>query len=386
MPLQAADEASKPKASPAADRAATDPSNKSNSGEEDGKDEGEDKDKDAEDEELDTEEDEEEEVCGICLSGDFTQSNQIVFCEGKCGLGFHQKCYGIDTIPPGDEPWYCDVCAADQFGKMCSGYMYCCHYKHGLICRRLTIQDRPHEKHFAHVLCAVHMPYVDTSTVPFTTDVPKVTGDPIYCYFCDGRYGFQVRCSHPDEGGGSDDGRCQITFHPMCAFVNGFIKMPGVHSQPPEEYTCPEHDPSTRDGPLGQIRRKRLEKLHTSTAKSKKKIRRQEAQLERRLAAYGESSPRHKHSEKTRALSAKGAKRDVKPSLAKESPSHRVATRAALRGKDHAPSRNIAPVDIDDVEDEDDDDDRTESLTVTPADKQASARPKHRDDSTEVLE
>jgi hypothetical protein len=51
-------------------------------------------------------------VCDVCLEGDWTEDNQIVFCEGtRCaGIAAHQQCYGILSIPEGDEPWLCDVC------------------------------------------------------------------------------------------------------------------------------------------------------------------------------------------------------------------------------------------------------------------------------------
>jgi hypothetical protein len=51
-------------------------------------------------------------VCDVCLEGDWTDDNQIVFCEGKrCpGIAVHQRCYGILRIPEGDLPWLCDVC------------------------------------------------------------------------------------------------------------------------------------------------------------------------------------------------------------------------------------------------------------------------------------
>ncbi|KAJ2582149.1 hypothetical protein GGH95_001693, partial [Coemansia sp. RSA 1836] len=56
--------------------------------------------------------DDDDEICGVCLTGESTPDNLIVICEGKCNQSFHQRCYGITEIPPGDEPWYCDWCAA----------------------------------------------------------------------------------------------------------------------------------------------------------------------------------------------------------------------------------------------------------------------------------
>jgi len=46
-------------------------------------------------------------VCQICSDGDYTDSNQIVFCA-RCNISFHQRCYGIAQIPEGN--WICDLC------------------------------------------------------------------------------------------------------------------------------------------------------------------------------------------------------------------------------------------------------------------------------------
>lgn len=45
--------------------------------------------------------------CQICSDGDYTESNQIVFCA-RCNISFHQRCYGILQIPEGN--WICDLC------------------------------------------------------------------------------------------------------------------------------------------------------------------------------------------------------------------------------------------------------------------------------------
>jgi hypothetical protein len=53
-----------------------------------------------------------ETVCIICNNGYSTKKNQIVLCDGKgCDIPVHQKCYGINVIPPGKESWFCDRCA-----------------------------------------------------------------------------------------------------------------------------------------------------------------------------------------------------------------------------------------------------------------------------------
>eukprot|EP00741_Cyanophora_paradoxa_P025184 tig00000350_g24309.t1 len=49
-------------------------------------------------------------VCEICGSGEHTESNAIVGCDG-CDIWVHQDCYGLRQVPQGD--WYCEKCSAE---------------------------------------------------------------------------------------------------------------------------------------------------------------------------------------------------------------------------------------------------------------------------------
>ena len=49
--------------------------------------------------------DEENTVCAVCLSGESTDENLIMFCDGPCRLAYHQDCIGADYVPEGN--WYC---------------------------------------------------------------------------------------------------------------------------------------------------------------------------------------------------------------------------------------------------------------------------------------
>ncbi|KAI8325105.1 hypothetical protein GQ54DRAFT_337608 [Martensiomyces pterosporus] len=208
--------------------------------------------------------DEDDEVCAICLKGDFTPDNLIVFCEGKCKLGFHQKCYGINEIPPGDEPWYCDWCAGGNkatYGKN----LYCCHYKNDKSARTLIIEGKPSEQHFVHVHCAAWIPDVDTSTIPFATKVSKLKAELTKCYFCDARFGYQVRCSHADSGA-----QCEMTFHPMCAVRYKFLAPPPTYNTKYSHHLCPLHAPSA-----AATKRRRVTDVHEEQESSKRANRRQ---------------------------------------------------------------------------------------------------------------
>ena len=49
-------------------------------------------------------------VCAVCESGESTESNLIILCEGPCELAYHQECIGAEDVPEGD--WFCsDRCA-----------------------------------------------------------------------------------------------------------------------------------------------------------------------------------------------------------------------------------------------------------------------------------
>ncbi|CAM9735349.1 unnamed protein product, partial [Phaeothamnion confervicola] len=50
-----------------------------------------------------------EENCAVCDDGTCSAEDAIVACDG-CDVAVHQSCYGVRSIPPGDEPWYCSRC------------------------------------------------------------------------------------------------------------------------------------------------------------------------------------------------------------------------------------------------------------------------------------
>ncbi|GMF22171.1 unnamed protein product [Phytophthora fragariaefolia] len=58
---------------------------------------------------VDPQEDEEM-WCRVCFSDQGYLDDPIVQCE-KCSVAVHQYCYGIDAVPEGDDPWFCDFCA-----------------------------------------------------------------------------------------------------------------------------------------------------------------------------------------------------------------------------------------------------------------------------------
>ncbi|KAJ2414560.1 hypothetical protein GGI10_002305 [Coemansia sp. RSA 2530] len=179
--------------------------------------------------------DDDGETCAVCHTGHSGPGNFIVICEGKCELSFHQKCYGIADIPPGDEPWYCDWCAGGNkthFGKQ----LYCCHYKSDKATRFLNVVGKEGEQHYVHIQCAAWNPDIDTSHLPFTTTLRKVKASWSKCILCSGRFGYQLHCAHVENGN-----PCQAAFHPMCAFRHGFLPPPSDYQAKYEICYCPDH-------------------------------------------------------------------------------------------------------------------------------------------------
>jgi len=51
------------------------------------------------------EDNEDDAVCAVCITGESTDENLIMFCDGPCRLAYHQDCIGADYVPEGN--WYC---------------------------------------------------------------------------------------------------------------------------------------------------------------------------------------------------------------------------------------------------------------------------------------
>ncbi|KAJ2451235.1 hypothetical protein EV183_003739 [Coemansia sp. RSA 2336] len=227
--------------------------------------------------------DDEDEVCAICHEGDFTPDNLIVFCEGKCNKGYHQRCYGIEKVPPGDEPWYCDLCA-------------------GGVSMTIFRKDRPNEHHFIHVHCAAFMPFVDTSHIPFTTDVSKMKAEMSKCCFCSGRFGYQLHCSHKQDGVA-----CETTFHPMCAIRFKFLAPPTVYNVKYHHFLCPEHSPPAPDS-SGIAKKRRHGSIEEETEQTKRMTRRQSypAQVARAKGSNHSPAPRGRPPRRKRGTGKRG--------------------------------------------------------------------------------
>ncbi|KAJ2675990.1 hypothetical protein GGI25_003724 [Coemansia spiralis] len=134
------------------------------------------------------------------------------------------------VAPPSPTPVYGATGGEDD------DYLYCCHYKNDKSARTLVINEKPTEPHFVHVQCAAWIPDIDTSQVPFTTSTPKIKAELGTCTFCNARFGFQVHCSHVEDGK-----QCETTFHPMCAIRYKFVAPPPTFNTKYHQILCPKH-------------------------------------------------------------------------------------------------------------------------------------------------
>ena len=54
--------------------------------------------------------------CACCSSGESTDDNPIVLCDGRCNRGFHKFCCSIDVDLDSKDPWLCHDCSKGKGG------------------------------------------------------------------------------------------------------------------------------------------------------------------------------------------------------------------------------------------------------------------------------
>lgn len=181
-------------------------------------------------------------VCSICLDGNITSENQILFCE-SCNVAVHQQCYGIGNVPSGD--WYCEACKHfkrdiikhEQTKSNCSiitpGIRQS--FKPPIVCELcpvkggafVQVQDENLEKarRWVHVVCAkwnglyyVQSKALDGKEVIESVDDLKIEfmRSEIKCDICKGRRGSYTKCRVPG---------CKRHMHVMCARMSGLCNV-----------------------------------------------------------------------------------------------------------------------------------------------------------------
>ncbi|KND01024.1 uncharacterized protein SPPG_04118 [Spizellomyces punctatus DAOM BR117] len=152
-----------------------------------------------------------EQPCDVCGDATFDVENDIIFCEGQellhtgCNLAVHQECYGIDSIPPGDDPWFCQRCSDEDFSKTS---VVCCPVEDGAFWKTTASGQ------YVHVLCTLLNPRLEDETLPIAIDRSKLARHK--CYICNKAKGLTVKCK-------SSQG-CDKRFHIMCAINAGTVE------------------------------------------------------------------------------------------------------------------------------------------------------------------
>nr|KAJ3422196.1 Protein AF-17 [Polyrhizophydium stewartii] len=159
-----------------------------------------------EDSDAETGDDDDETACAICGKDYSPAKNCIVLCDGKdCDIPVHQKCYGIDVVPPGDEKWFCQRCEDN------------------------VPVDKTVPKQYIHAVCALANPSIDVEKNSIT--VEKWLLDKEKCYICSESKGLTVACSIA---------ACKRWFHVTCGVKEGILDPPS-RNVAKSQILCAEH-------------------------------------------------------------------------------------------------------------------------------------------------
>lgn len=152
---------------------------------------------------VDPQEDEEM-WCRVCFGDQGFLDDPIVQCE-KCSVAVHQYCYGIGSVPEGDEPWFCDFCAEPDASYVDATCELC------MLKRPKSAFKKTVEGNWVHVVCALWAPGVQFSNVERMSGVKYVAAAAeelkgSSCALCEKANGC-IKCMR---------GGCSTYFHPLC--------------------------------------------------------------------------------------------------------------------------------------------------------------------------
>ncbi|CAD8081105.1 unnamed protein product [Paramecium sonneborni] len=145
--------------------------------------------------------------CLICDEQDYTDQNQIVFCDG-CDVTVHQECYHVVNL---GVKWYCQKCLAINENSDQEINCYFCPEKYQIL-ENIQINE---QQQWAHSSCLRWNPFLiqnKESHNLYKCDVNIQTG--LKCRYCLKSDGFQLECQYQE---------CQEAFHIGCLKVNGGI-------------------------------------------------------------------------------------------------------------------------------------------------------------------
>lgn len=183
-------------------------------------------------------------VCAVCLDGDCSNTNLIVFCD-ICNMAVHQDCYGLPYVPEGQ--WLCRRCSHAPSKEI---DCVLCPVKSGVF--KQTVNGV-----WCHIICAIMIPGAKFVNAVFLEPIDIGDISPtrfnVRCKLCNETKGAVIQCVQP---------QCTASFHPSCAQASGLLYVErseisgsedGVLSQFNHRYLsfCPKHYPVHKDQPGG---------------------------------------------------------------------------------------------------------------------------------------
>ncbi|ORX98210.1 hypothetical protein K493DRAFT_406672 [Basidiobolus meristosporus CBS 931.73] len=211
-------------------------------------------------EEVNSSDESDESCCVICGGEDGSKKNAIVFCDGEgCDIPVHQKCYGIDVVPPGNQKWFCQRCAdkipVDQTIPIC------CDKTEGAFKRT----DIPGS--YIHVLCARWNQAIDKSKEPWS--VSSLLQESQICYLCEKSSGICTQCCYSKVLENGSIRKCKRWFHVTCAVDAEILVLDGSQGSSKLGLMCREHKEEHKKNRRNNPRKRNSISLETPTKKRK---------------------------------------------------------------------------------------------------------------------
>ncbi|KDO33099.1 hypothetical protein SPRG_01911 [Saprolegnia parasitica CBS 223.65] len=181
----------------------------------------------------------EEMWCRVCYNDQGYDDDPIVQCE-KCHCAVHKFCYGIERVPEGDLPWYCDLCHAHMDATEVPKSCIMCPLQLPETAFKETVDGQ-----WVHVVCALWAPGVqfeDTANmrglqnVRETMDAMDDEQKAATCILCNEPKGC-IKCSR---------NACSTYFHPLCGRQTRGVYDMYMNDTGSLRSFCEEHRPKNR--------------------------------------------------------------------------------------------------------------------------------------------
>ncbi|KAI8916096.1 hypothetical protein EDD86DRAFT_197632 [Gorgonomyces haynaldii] len=149
----------------------------------------------------------------------------IVLCDGVgCDIPVHQRCYGIEHVPPGEEKWHCQRC--DDGVQVENTNVICCPLRTGAF-KRCNIKGG-----YVHVICAWWNGLIDSKTDPDKYKIQEWALDKQTCYICSKTMGLVIKCKETT---------CKKRLHVTCGVEKELITLDAESQIQKYDVFCQEH-------------------------------------------------------------------------------------------------------------------------------------------------